>query len=120
MSEVNNTPWSVDRNSWEASGHWEKYQTSMLSSKWTGHASEKSVNASEPIELPRHVQTLNQGLKSYRDLPLRNGRISGPATAYEPSGALHGIMRGARLLPQERRPTIFCAEDQINRKPRTG
>ncbi len=106
-----NTPQVVDRKLWEASGHWEKYQDHMFIVEVDEeHAREKSVNALKPMNCPRHVQILNQGLKSYRDLPLRMAEF-GSCNRYEPSGALHGIMRVRGFTQDDGH--IFCAEDQI-------
>ena len=103
-----NTPQVVDRKLWEASGHWEKYQDHMFIVEVD--AREKSVNALKPMNCPCHVQIFNQGLKSYRDLPLRMAEF-GSCNRYEPSGALHGIMRVRGFTQDDGH--IFCAEDQI-------
>ncbi len=88
-----NTPQVVDRKLWEASGHWENYQEHMFIVEVDEeHAREKRINALKPMNCPCHVQIYNQGLKSYRDLPLRMAEF-GSCNRYEPSGALHGIMR---------------------------
>jgi len=106
-----NTPQVVDRRLWEASGHWEKYQEHMFIVEVDEeHAREKSVNALKPMNCPCHVQIFNQGLKSYRDLPLRMAEF-GSCNRYEPSGALHGIMRVRGFTQDDGH--IFCAEDQI-------
>ena len=106
-----NTPQVVDRKLWEASGHWEKYQEHMFIVEVDEeHAREKSVNALKPMNCPCHVQIFNQGLKSYRDLPLRMAEF-GSCNRYEPSGALHGIMRVRGFTQDDGH--IFCAEDQI-------
>ena len=106
-----NTPQVVDRKLWEASGHWEKYQDHMFIVEVDEeHAREKSVNALKPMNCPCHVQIFNQGLKSYRDLPLRMAEF-GSCNRYEPSGALHGIMRVRGFTQDDGH--IFCAEDQI-------
>ena len=106
-----NTPQVVDRKLWEASGHWDKYQENMFIVEVDeDHAREKSINALKPMNCPCHVQVYNQGLKSYRDLPLRLAEF-GSCARYEPSGALHGIMRVRGFTQDDAH--IFCTEDQI-------
>ena len=106
-----NTPQVVDRKLWEASGHWEKYQDHMFIVEVDEeHAREKAINALKPMNCPCHVQIFNQGLKSYRDLPLRMAEF-GSCNRYEPSGALHGIMRVRGFTQDDGH--IFCSEDQI-------
>ena len=106
-----NTPQVVDRKLWEASGHWEKYQENMLIVEVDEeHAREKSINALKPMNCPCHVQIFNVGLKSYRDLPLRMAEF-GSCNRYEPSGALHGIMRVRGFTQDDGH--IFCEESQI-------
>ena len=106
-----NTPQVVDRKLWEASGHWEKYQENMFIVEVDEeHAREKAVNALKPMNCPCHVQIFNQGIKSYRDLPLRMAEF-GSCNRYEPSGALHGIMRVRGFTQDDAH--IFCREDQI-------
>ena len=106
-----NTPQVVDRKLWEASGHWDKYQEHMFIVEVDEeHAREKSVNALKPMNCPCHVQVYNQGLKSYRDLPLRMAEF-GSCSRYEPSGALHGIMRVRGFTQDDAH--IFCTEEQI-------
>ena len=106
-----NTPQVVDRKLWEASGHWEKYQDHMFIVEVDEeHAREKAVNALKPMNCPCHVQIFNQGLKSYRDLPLRMAEF-GSCNRYEPSGALHGIMRVRGFTQDDGH--IFCRENQI-------
>ena len=106
-----NTPQVVDRKLWEASGHWDKYQEHMFIVEVDEeHAREKAVNALKPMNCPCHVQVYNQGLKSYRDLPLRMAEF-GSCNRYEPSGALHGIMRVRGFTQDDAH--IFCREDQI-------
>ena len=100
-----NTPQLVDRSLWERSGHWDKFRESMF----TTEAEEKHL-AIKPMNCPCHVQIYNQGIKSYRDLPLRMGEF-GSCHRYEPSGALHGLMR-VRAFTQDD-AHIFCTEDQI-------
>ncbi len=106
-----NTPQVVDRKLWEASGHWDKYQEHMFVVEVEEeHAKEKAINALKPMNCPCHVQIFNQGLKSYRDLPLRLAEF-GSCSRYEPSGALHGIMRVRGFTQDDAH--IFCTEDQI-------
>ncbi|GAB4297460.1 MAG: threonine--tRNA ligase [Roseovarius sp.] len=106
-----NTPQVVDRKLWEASGHWDKYQEHMFIVEVDEeHAREKTINALKPMNCPCHVQIFNQGLKSYRDLPLRMAEF-GACNRYEPSGALHGLMRVRGFTQDDAH--IFCREDQI-------
>jgi threonyl-tRNA synthetase len=106
-----NTPQVVNRRLWEASGHWEKYQEHMFIVEVDEeHAATKSINALKPMNCPCHVQVFNQGLKSYRDLPLRMAEF-GSCSRYEPSGALHGIMRVRGFTQDDAH--IFCTEEQI-------
>ena len=106
-----NTPEVIDRKLWEASGHWDKYQENMFIVEVDeDHAREKAVNALKPMNCPGHVQVFNQGLKSYRDLPLRLCEF-GSCHRYEPSGALHGIMRVRGFIQDDGH--IFCGMDQI-------
>ncbi|KEP70842.1 threonine--tRNA ligase [Thioclava dalianensis] len=106
-----NTPQVVNRKLWEASGHWENYQEHMFIVEVDeDHAREKTVNALKPMNCPCHVQIFNQGVKSYRDLPLRMAEF-GSCSRYEPSGALHGIMRVRGFTQDDAH--IFCTEDQI-------
>ena len=106
-----NTPQVLDRKLWEASGHWEKYQENMFIVEVDEEqAREKAVNALKPMNCPCHVQIFNQGLKSYRDLPLRMAEF-GSCARYEPSGALHGIMRVRGFVQDDAH--IFCRPDQI-------
>ena len=112
-----NTPQVVDRKLWEQSGHWEKYQDHMFIVEVDEeHAREKSVNALKPMNCPCHVQIFNQGLKSYRDLPMRMAEF-GSCNRYEPSGALHGIMRVRGFTQDDGH--IFCTEDQIEEETLT-
>ena len=117
-----NTPQVVDRKLWEASGHWEKYQHHMFlvevdesrdgendDAAAKSHAHTR-INALKPMNCPCHVQVFNQGLKSYRDLPLRLAEF-GSCARFEPSGALHGIMRVRGFTQDDAH--IFCTEDQI-------
>ncbi len=106
-----NTPQVVNRKLWEASGHWESYQENMFIVEVDeDHAREKTINALKPMNCPCHIQIFNQGLKSYRDLPLRLAEF-GSCNRYEPSGALHGIMRVRGFTQDDGH--IFCTEDQI-------
>ena len=106
-----NTPQVVNRKLWEASGHWENYQENMFIVEVDeDHAREKTVNALKPMNCPCHVQVFNVGLKSYRDLPLRMAEF-GACNRYEPSGALHGIMRVRGFTQDDAH--IFCTEAQI-------
>ena len=106
-----NTPQVVSRKLWEASGHWEAYQEHMFIVEVDEeHAREKTINALKPMNCPCHVQIYNVGLKSYRDLPLRMAEF-GSCNRYEPSGALHGIMRVRGFTQDDAH--IFCTEDQI-------
>ena len=117
-----NTPQVVDRKLWEASGHWDKYQHHMFlvevdesrdgenddaTAKNKAHT---RINALKPMNCPCHVQVFNQGLKSYRDLPLRLAEF-GSCARFEPSGALHGIMRVRGFTQDDAH--IFCTEQQI-------
>ncbi|MFY0681316.1 MAG: threonine--tRNA ligase [Thalassovita sp.] len=106
-----NTPQVVDRKLWEKSGHWENYQDNMFIVEVDEeHAREKAINALKPMNCPCHVQVFNHGMKSYRDLPLRMAEF-GSCARYEPSGALHGIMRVRGFTQDDGH--IFCTEDQI-------
>ena len=100
-----NTPKLVDRSLWEKSGHWEKFREDMFTTE-----SENRVYAVKPMNCPCHVQIYNQGLKSYRDLPLRMAEF-GSCHRNEPSGTLHGLMR-VRAFTQDD-AHIFCTEEQI-------
>ena len=111
-----NTPQVVDRKLWVASGHWDNYQENMFIVEVDEeHAREKAVNALKPMNCPCHVQIFNQGLKSYRDLPLRMAEF-GSCNRYEPSGALHGLMRVRGFTQDDAH--IFCTEDQIEEETR--
>jgi threonyl-tRNA synthetase len=105
------TPQVVDRKLWEASGHWDKYRENMFITEIDEeHANEKRTNALKPMNCPCHVQIFNQGLKSYRDLPLRLAEF-GSCHRYEAHGALHGLMRVRGFTQDDAH--IFCTEDQI-------
>lgn len=106
-----NTPQVVSRKLWEQSGHWDNYQENMFIVEVDEeHAKTKTVNALKPMNCPCHVQVFNHGLKSYRDLPLRMAEF-GACNRYEPSGALHGIMRVRGFTQDDAH--IFCTEEQI-------
>lgn len=104
------TPQLVDRRLWEASGHWEKFRENMFLASVDDESEKDRVLALKPMNCPCHVQIFNQGLRSYRELPLRMAEF-GACHRYEPSGALHGIMR-VRAFTQDD-AHIFCSEDQI-------
>ena len=104
-----NTPEILDRALWEKSGHWEKYGEHM----YTSQTPDEKIFAIKPMNCPGHVQVFNQGLKSYRDLPLRISEF-GKVHRYEPSGALHGLLR-VRAFTQDD-AHIFCTEDQITQE----
>jgi threonyl-tRNA synthetase len=101
------TPQLVDRSLWEKSGHWEKFRKNMFVAEV---ADEEVTLALKPMNCPCHVQIFKQGLRSYRQLPLRMAEF-GACHRFEPSGALHGIMR-VRAFTQDD-AHIFCTEDQI-------
>ncbi|WP_217874138.1 threonine--tRNA ligase [Pseudoalteromonas shioyasakiensis] len=98
-------PLMMDRGLWEKSGHWDKYADAMFTTE-----SEKREYAIKPMNCPGHVQIFNQGLKSYRDLPLRMAEF-GCCHRNEPSGALHGLMRVRGFTQDDAH--IFCTEEQI-------
>ena len=105
------TPQVVDRKLWEKSGHWDKYRENMYITEIDEeHANEKRVNALKPMNCPCHVQVYNQGIKSYRDLPIRLAEF-GSCHRYEASGTLHGLMRVRQMTQDDGH--IFCTEDQI-------
>ncbi len=97
----------MDRALWEASGHWEKFREHMFIAQVED---EDKVLALKPMNCPCHVQIFRQGVRSYRELPLRMAEF-GACHRYEPSGALHGIMR-VRAFTQDD-AHIFCTEEQI-------
>ena len=99
------TPQIVDRSLWEKSGHWDMYADMMFTTQ-----SEKRDFAIKPMNCPCHIQIFNQGLKSYRELPLRMAEF-GSCHRNEPSGALHGIMRVRNFVQDDAH--IFCADDQV-------
>jgi threonyl-tRNA synthetase len=98
-------PQILDRSLWEATGHWEKYRDNMFTTE-----SEKRDYALKPMNCPGHILIYKQGIKSYRDLPLRFGEF-GQCHRNEPSGSLHGIMRVRGFTQDDGH--IFCTEDQI-------
>ncbi|MEE8387854.1 MAG: threonine--tRNA ligase [Acidiferrobacterales bacterium] len=100
-----NTPTVVDRSLWEKSGHWEKFRKDMFTTQ-----SENRDYAIKPMNCPCHVQIFNQGLRSYRDLPLRMAEF-GSCLRNEPSGTLHGLMRLRSFVQDDAH--IFCTEEQI-------
>ena len=105
------TPQVVDRVLWEKSGHWEAYRENMFIVEVDEEgAKEKRVNALKPMNCPCHVQIYNQGIKSYRDLPLRLAEF-GSCHRYEPSGSMHGLMRVRGFVQDDAH--IFCTENQI-------
>ena len=109
-SEVK-TPQVVGRTLWEDSGHWEKFQEHMFIVEVDEEGSkEKRINALKPMNCPCHIQIYNQGVKSYRDLPFRMSEF-GSCHRYEPSGAMHGIMRVRGFVQDDAH--IFCTEEQI-------
>jgi threonyl-tRNA synthetase len=107
-----NTPELLDRSLWEKSGHWEKFGEHMF----TSETPDKKTFAVKPMNCPGCVQVFNQGLKSYRDLPLKLSEF-GKVHRYEPSGALHGLLR-VRAFTQDD-AHIFCTEDQITQESLT-
>ena len=104
-----NTPEILDRSLWEKSGHWDKFGNNMYTSK----TPDEKVFAIKPMNCPGCVQVFNQGLKSYRDLPLKMSEF-GKVHRYEPSGSLHGLLR-VRAFTQDD-AHIFCTEDQITKE----
>jgi threonyl-tRNA synthetase len=107
-----NTPELLDKTLWEKSGHWEKFGEHMF----TSETPDEKTFAVKPMNCPGCVQVFNQGLKSYRDLPLKLSEF-GKVHRYEPSGALHGLMR-VRAFTQDD-AHIFCTEDQITQESLT-
>ena len=99
------TPQMLDRSLWERSGHWDKFRQNMF----TTHVDDRDY-AIKPMNCPGHVQLFNQGLKSYRELPIRIGEF-GIVHRNEPSGTLHGLMRARRFTQDDGH--IFCTEDQL-------
>ncbi|MDA9747011.1 threonine--tRNA ligase [Prochlorococcus sp. AH-736-M13] len=105
------TPQAVDKSLWEKSGHWEKFRDDMFTT-----ASENRTYAIKPMNCPCHIQVFNQGLKSYKDLPIRLAEF-GSCHRNEPSGALHGLMRVRNFTQDDAH--IFCAEEQIQEEVST-
>ena len=106
-----NTPQVVDRKLWEASGHWDKYRENMFITEIEEeHANEKRVNALKPMNCPCHVQVYNQGITSYKDLPIRYAEF-GSCHRYEASGTMHGLMRVRGFTQDDGH--IFCMPEQI-------
>ncbi len=105
------TPQAVDRSLWEKSGHWEKFRDDMFTT-----SSENRTYAIKPMNCPCHVQVFNQGLKSYKDLPIRLAEF-GSCHRNEPSGALHGLMRVRNFTQDDAH--IFCTEEQIQEEVST-
>jgi threonyl-tRNA synthetase len=101
------TPQLMDRKFWEASGHWDKYRENMFIAEI---AEEEKVLALKPMNCPCHIQVFNQGMKSYRDLPVRYAEF-GSCHRYEPSGALHGLMRVRGFVQDDGH--IFCTLEQV-------
>jgi len=105
------TPQAVDKSLWEKSGHWEKFRDDMFTT-----ASENRTYAIKPMNCPCHIQVFNQGLKSYKDLPIRLSEF-GSCHRNEPSGALHGLMRVRNFTQDDAH--IFCTEAQIQEEVST-
>ena len=104
------TPQILDRRLWEKSGHWDKFRENMFIVEVDEQEKTPRINALKPMNCPCHVQIYNQGIKSYRDLPLRMAEF-GACHRNEPSGALHGLMRVRAFLQDDAH--IFCTEQQI-------
>ena len=105
------TPLIVDRKLWEKSGHWDKYRENMFITEIDEeHANEKRTNALKPMNCPCHVQVFNQGVRSYRELPMRYAEF-GSCHRYEASGTMHGLMRVRGFTQDDGH--IFCTEAQI-------
>jgi len=107
-----NTPELLDKTLWEKSGHWDKFGEHMF----TSETPDEKIFAVKPMNCPGCIQVFNQGLKSYRDLPLKLSEF-GKVHRYEPSGALHGLLR-VRAFTQDD-AHIFCTEDQITQESLT-
>ena len=103
------TPLLINNQLWQDSGHWDKFRENMFVSE-VSHGSHDEIHALKPMNCPAHVQIFNQGMKSYRDLPLRMAEF-GCCHRNEPTGALHGIMRVRGFTQDDAH--IFCTEDQI-------
>ena len=104
------TPQLMDRKFWEASGHWENYRENMFVAEVDEGGEERRIMSLKPMNCPAHVQIFNQGIRSYRELPLRLAEF-GSCHRYEPSGALHGLMRVRGFVQDDAH--IFCMESQI-------
>ncbi|MEJ2229484.1 MAG: threonine--tRNA ligase, partial [Alphaproteobacteria bacterium] len=101
-----NSPDMMDRSLWEQSGHWEKFRENM----YLAQTPDERVYCCKPMNCPGHVQIFKHGLKSYRDLPLKMGEF-GKVHRYEPSGALHGVMRVRNFTQDDAH--VFCTEEQL-------
>ena len=104
------TPLLINNKLWQKSGHWDKFRENMFVSE-VSHGAHDEVHALKPMNCPAHVQVFNQGMKSYRDLPLRMAEF-GCCHRNEPTGALHGIMRVRGFTQDDAH--IFCTENQIS------
>ncbi len=109
------TPLLINNKLWQDSGHWDKFRENMFVSE-VSHGSHEEIHALKPMNCPAHVQVFNQGMKSYRDLPLRMAEF-GCCHRNEPTGALHGIMRVRGFTQDDAH--IFCTEDQITDETKT-
>ena len=109
------TPLLLNNKLWQESGHWDKFRENMFVSE-VSHGSHDEVHALKPMNCPAHVQIFNQGMKSYRDLPLRMAEF-GCCHRNEPTGALHGIMRVRGFTQDDGH--IFCSEDQITEETKS-
>lgn len=107
-----NTPLIVDRSLWEASGHWEMFHDHMF----VAQTEDERIYALKPMNCPCHIQVFKQGIKSYRDLPLRLAEF-GSCHRYEHSGALHGLLRVRAMVQDDAH--IFCTEEQIFSETKT-
>ena len=105
------TPQLMDRSMWKRSGHWDKFRKHMF----TTHIDERDY-VIKPMTCPGHVQIFNQGLKSYRDLPLRIAEF-GLVHRNEPSGTLHGLLRARRFTQDDAH--VFCTQDQLREEVAT-
>ena len=105
-----NAPQLLDKSLWEISGHWGWYRENMFAAQSAGEHTEERVFAIKPMNCPGHVQIFKHGLKSYRDLPLKLAEF-GSVHRYEPSGALHGLMRVRGFTQDDAH--IFCTEEQM-------
>ena len=104
-----NTPDMLDRSLWEKSGHWEKFKENMF----TINTEDERIFALKPMNCPGCIQIFNQGIKSYKDLPIKMSEF-GKVHRYEPSGAVHGMMRVRSFTQDDAH--IFCTEDQITQE----